>query len=411
MDMLWMHEAFTRVRKDGALGVDGVSAEDYAQNLDANLADLLERAKSGRYRCPPTRRVEIPKNGNETRPINIPTFEDKVLQRAIAMLIEPICETDFLDVSYGFRPNRSQHQALDALRTNLKEVEGGWVVDVDIRKYFDTIPHAQLNEILRLRVNDSVVTRLIAKWLRTGALQEDGTVQERSEGTPQGGVISPLLSNIYLHHVLDQWFETDVRGALKGTAKMIRFADDMVAVFERLGEAQRFMRVLKKRFEKFGLTLHPEKTKLVDYIHPWKSRRKPETFDFLGFTHYWGKTKKGGYAIKKKTSSKKMRAGLKKMHEWCKRNRHKPMAWQHKKLCEKLQGHYAYYGITTNSDSIGIFRHKSLRIWRYWLNRRSRKRDGMDWKRFSAILKGTYPVPYAHVVHKTNRNHQQCMNV
>ncbi len=410
LDMLWMHEAFARVRKDSATGVDGVTAEEYAHNLDTNLADLLERAKSGRYRSSPTRRVHIPKNERETRPISIPTLEDKVLQRAVAMLLEPICETDFLDCSYGFRPRRSPHQALDALRTGLKKVNGGWVVDVDIRKYFDSIPHAQLKELLRLRVNDSVILRLIAKWLRAGAL-DNGMLIISDEGTPQGGVISPILSNIYLHHVLDLWFQNDVKPALKGEAHLIRFADDFVAVFGRLDDAQRFLNVLPKRLAKFGLEMHPDKTKLVDFCHPWDSGRKPETFDFLGFTHYWGKTRKGGYAIKRKTSSQKMRAGLKKMHEWCKQNRHAPLKWQHAKLCQKLQGHYAYYGITPNYRSLWEFRHHSLRIWRYWLNRRSRKRDGMRWKRFCSILEGPYRVPNPRIIHPASREQQLCLSV
>jgi RNA-directed DNA polymerase len=411
LDMLWMYEAFSRVRKDCASGIDGITAEQYAHNLDANLADLLERIKSGRYRASPTRRVYIPKNETEFRPISIPILEDKIAQRAVVMLLEPICEKDFMDCSYGFRPNRSPHKALDALRTCLKEMNGGWVVDVDIRKYFDSIPHAQLKELLRLRVNDSVINRLIAKWLRAGTIDNGTFIKSDEEGTPQGGVVSPIISNIYLHYVLDQWFENAVKPALKGKAHMIRFADDFVAVFERLDDAQRFMNVLPKRFAKYELEIHPDKTKLVDFRHPWDSGQKPETFDFLGFTHYWGKTKKGGYGLKKKTSAKKMRIALKKIHEWCKENRHKPMAWQHRQLCAKLQGHYAYYGITPNSDAIAAFRHQVLRIWRYWLNRRSRKRDGLDWKRFQSILKNTYRVPYAHLVHKLEKEVQLCLGI
>lgn len=410
MDMLWMYEAFARTRKDCAAGVDGVTAEEYARNLDANLADLLERAKSGRYRSAPTRRVHIPKNETETRPISIPTFEDKVLQRAVTMLLEPIYESDFCDCSYGFRPRRSPHMALDALRSEIKELNGGWVVDVDIRQYFDSIPHAQLKELLRLRVNDSVVLRLIAKWLKAGAIEEDKLIT-RDNGTPQGGVISPLLSNIYLHTVLDVWFENQVKPSLRGRCGFVRFADDFVAVFDRLDDAERFLRVLPKRFNKFGLEIHPEKTRLVDFRHPWESGEKPETFDFLGFTHFWGKTKKGGHAIKKKTSSKKMRAGLKKMSDWCKKNRHQPLKWQHAELCKKLEGHYAHYGVTPNSASIQEFRHQSLRIWRYWLNRRSRKRDGMKWSRFWSILENVFPVPPSRIVHQSRPYKQMCLNV
>jgi len=233
--------------------------------------------------------VYIPKNEREKRPISIPTVEDKLLQRAVYMLMEPIYESDFLDCSYGFRPRRSPHQALTALRGHLKEMDGGWVLDMDIRKYFDSIPHAQLKEVLRKRVNDSVILRLVAKWLRAGVL-EDRVLTQSREGTPQGGVISPLLSNIYLHEVLDSWFEESVKPRMRGKAQMIRFADDCVMVFKHLSDAQRVMNVLTKRLAKYGLELHPEKTRLVDFRHPWDSGRKPETFDFLGFTHYWGKT-------------------------------------------------------------------------------------------------------------------------
>jgi group II intron reverse transcriptase/maturase len=410
LDMLWMREAFSRIRKDAAPGVDGMTVKEYAKNLEANLADLLERAKSGRYRSLPTRRVHIPKNEKETRPISIPALEDKVLQRAVAMLLEPIYEIDFLDCSYGFRPRRSAHMALDALRSELKELNGGWVVDVDIRQYFDSIPHAQLMELLRKRVNDSVILRLIAKWLKAGAMDGDELVISE-KGTPQGGVISPILSNIYLHSVLDVWFEQEVKPRLRGTGRLVRFADDFVMVFDNLGDAHRVLEVLPKRFGKYGLEIHPDKTKLVDFLHPWDSGRKPETFDFLGFTHYWGKTRKGGNAIKKKTGSKKKRAALKKMGEWCKKNRHRPVAWQYAAICQKLQGHYAYYGVTGNGASISEFRYQVLRIWRYWLNRRSRKRNGMKWNRFSVLLNTVYRVPYAHIVHKAPTSVQLCMIV
>jgi len=406
LDMLWMLEAFSRVKKDSAPGVDGVTFAEYAKNLDANLTALLELAKSGRYRTPPVKRVHIPKNEKETRPIGMPTLEDKVLQRAVVMLLEPIYERDFLDCSYGFRPRRSTHQALDALREALKEVNGGWVLDVDIRKYFDSIPHSQLKDILRHRVKDSVILRLLAKWLRAGVL-EDGVLTVNEDGTPQGGVVSPLLSNIYLHTVLDVWFEQEVCPRLRGPAKLIRFADDFVMVFKYQDDAQRVFEVLPKRFEKYGLTIHPGKTRLVDFRHPWDSKKRPGTFDFLGFTHYWGKTRKGGYSVKKKTASKKLRRSLKAIHVWCKAHRHQKLSWQHMHICQKLQGHYAYYGVTGNYASIAAFRHHALGIWRYWLNRRSRKRDGMSWNRFYSLIHSLkYQVPSARIVHKWQRHTQ-----
>jgi group II intron reverse transcriptase/maturase len=386
-----------------------VTVREYANNLEPNLADLLERAKSGRYRPPPGKRVQIPKNENETRPISISTTENKVLERAVTMLLEPIYETEFLDCSYGFRPKRSAHQALDAIREKVMAMNGGWVLDVDLRKFFDTIPHAQLKELLRLRVKDSVILRLIAKWLRAGVL-EDGVFTVNKEGTPQGGVISPMLSNIYLHYVLDVWFEEMIKPLLVGEAHLIRFADDFVIIFKDMVDAQRVLEVLPKRFGKFGLTIHPDKTRLVNFCHPWDSRRKPETFDFLGFTHYWGKTRKGGFSMKKKTSSKKMRKSLKDMHEWCKKYRHKSVEWQHRKMCQKLQGHDAYYGVTGNYNALAEFRHHAIHIWQHWLNRRSRKRDGMGWKRFHILLISKFQIPLPRIVHKAIKDPQLCLN-
>ena len=245
--------------------MDGQTAADYAANLEGNLRSLLDRAKSGRYQAPPVRRVHIPKGtGPETRPIGIPTFEDKVLQRAVVMVLEAVYEQDFLDCSYGFRPGRSAHQALDALWHRLMEMRGGWVLEIDIRKFFDTLDHRHLHAILRRRVRDGVLLRLIGKWLNAGVL-EDGSVTHPEAGSPQGGVISPVLANIYLHEVLDKWFEQTVKPRLKGRAFLIRYADDAVLVFEREGDARRVLDVLPKRFGKYGLTLHPEKTRLVPF--------------------------------------------------------------------------------------------------------------------------------------------------
>jgi len=407
MDMLWMREAFSRLRRDSAPGIDGVSVEDYAQDLKSNLASLLERAKSGSYRAPPVKRKHIPKNERETRPIGLPTTENKVLERAVVMLLEPIYENDFYDCSYGFRPGRSPHQALEAVRAALKEMNGGWVVDVDIRKYFDSIPHSHLREVLRQRVKDGVILRLIGKWLKAG-VWEDGGITYSDEGTPQGGVISPMLSNVYLHEVLDKWFEQMVKPRLEGKARMVRFADDFVMIFERREDAEKVLRVLPKRFEKYGLSIHMDKTRLVDFRHPWDSKEEPGSFDFLGFTHYWGKTRKGGYAVKKKTASKKLGQKLTDLRQWCKANRHKPLAEQHRKLCQKLQGHCAYYGVTGNIRSLSRYRHELLRAWQYWLNRRSRKRDGMSWSRFGQITAHPYPIPPVRIIHRAPSQEQRC---
>lgn len=269
MDIDWMYTACARTRSDGAVGVDGQTAEAYsAGDLTARLAGLLDRAKSGTYQAPPVRRVHIPKGtGNETRPIGIPTYEDKVLQRAVVMVLETVYEQDFLDCSYGFRPGRSAHQALAAVWQQTMDMGGGWIVEVDIRKFFDTLDHAHLRELLRQRIHDGVLLRLIDKWLKAGVLEE-GSLTFPEAGTPQGGVVSPLLANVYLHYVLDIWFEQDVKPRLKGRAFLIRYADDFVMGFACEEDARRVLEVLPKRFGKYGLALHPDKTQLVPFQRP-----------------------------------------------------------------------------------------------------------------------------------------------
>jgi RNA-directed DNA polymerase len=269
LDQAWLEEAYVRTRRDGATGVDGQTAADYREHWADNLRSLLNRAQSGTYRAPPVRRVHIPKGTGttETRPIGIPTFEDKVLQRAVVMVLEPIYEQDFYDCSYGFRPGRSAYQALEALWQQTMRTDGGWIVEVDIRKFFDTLDHAHLRELLKHRVRDGVVLQLIGKWLNAGVL-EDGRLSYPDAGSPQGGVISPLLSNVYLHYVLDAWFEREVKPRLRGRAFLIRYADDFVMGFACEGDAWRVLEVLPKRFGKYGLTIHPEKTRLVPFQRP-----------------------------------------------------------------------------------------------------------------------------------------------
>src|SRR6202049_1321557 len=264
IDIDWLKEAYRRTRKDGATGVDGQSAEDYAANLEDNLRSLLERAKSGTYRAPPVRRVHIPKSGGQTRPIGIPTFEDKVLQRAVAMVLEAIYEQDFLDCSYGFRPGRSAHQALNNLWHELMKMGGGWVYEVDIQSFFDELDHGQLRSFLDRRVRDGVLRRTTDKWLKAGVMEE-GRRSYPEAGTPQGGVISPLLANVYLHEVLDTWFEREVRPRLRGQACLLRYADDFVVVFAMEQDASRVAAVLAKRFARFGLRLHPDQTRLIPF--------------------------------------------------------------------------------------------------------------------------------------------------
>jgi RNA-directed DNA polymerase len=395
MDLDWLREAYRRTRKDGAVGIDGATAEDFASDLDANLQSLLERAKAGSYRAPPVRRVEIPKGSGKTRPIGIPTFEDKVLQRAVVMLLEPLYEQDFYDFSYGFRPGRSPHDAYDALRRALWEMKGGWVLDADLSSFFDTLDHEQLRNLLRQRVVDGVVVRLVGKWLNAGVLSE-GRVAHPTTGTPQGGVISPLLANIYLHEALDRWWVEQVQPRMRGRALLIRYADDFVMVFSDEGDARRVHAVLPRRLGRFGLTLHPEKTRLVAFQRPRPDGggRRPATLDFLGFTLFWGRSRRGWFALKVKTASGRFTRAVHAIKEWMARARHRPIEEQAAALRRKLLGHYRYYGVPGNSSSITRFLHEVTRRWHRALGRRSQRY--LTWKRFCAILK-RYPLPPARL--------------
>jgi group II intron reverse transcriptase/maturase len=408
IDIAWLHEAFLRVRHDGATGVDGQTAADYTAHLGDNLRSLLERAKSGTYRAPPVRRVHIPKGtGDETRPIGIPTFEDKVLQRAVVMVLEAVYEQDFKDCSYGFRPGRSAHQALEAFWRQTMKTGGGWVLEVDIRKFFDTLDHAHLREMLRRRVRDGVLLRLIDKWLNAGVLEE-GRVTVPTQGSPQGGVISPLLANVYLHYVLDLWFEQEVQSRLKGRAFLIRYADDFVIGFTHEDDARRVRDVLPKRFGKYGLTIHPDKTRLVPFRSPALSEgddsegsSSPGTFDLLGFTHFWGRSLKGNWVVKRRTAGNRLRRAIRRIADWCRFHRHRPVREQHQALKQKLLGHFAYYGITGNGGALHRFREAVQELWRKWLSRRSRAAP-LSWDQFR-LLQQRYPLPAALVVHSVCR--------
>ena len=404
MDLAWMHEAYRRTRKDGAVGIDGQTAREYEVNLEANLQSLLERAKSGRYKAPPVRRVYIPKGtGPATRPIGIPTFEDKILQRAVTMILEPIYEQDFLDCSYGFRPGRSAHQALSVLRNQIMDMKGGWVLEIDIRQFFDHLDHGHLKAFIRQRVRDGVIVRLINKWLHAGVLEDDRVIRSVT-GSPQGGVISPLLANLFLHEVLDKWYQHDVRPRMCGASGMVRYADDAVMVFQCEYDARRVLKVLPQRFERYGLQLHPEKTKLMRFNRPPRPSdnrpqrgSRPNTFNFLGFTHHWAVSRKGNTVVKRRTAGPSLRRAIGAVNRWCRRHRHDRVAVQHAALSRKLSGHYGYYGITGNFSALRAFRRLTERVWRNWLNRRSAKRH-MPWPRFRRLLK-RYPLPVEHIVH------------
>ncbi len=407
IDVQWLREAYRRTRKDAAVGVDGVTAGQYEATLDTNLTELLRRFKTGTYRAPPVRRVHIPKDGapGRSRPIGIPTLEDKILQRAVLMVLEPIYEQDFLDCSYGFRPGRGAHQALEELWRALMGIRGGWIIDLDIQSYFDTVRHEHLRVFLDQRVRDGVIRRAIGKWLNAGVM-ERGAVWYPEDGTPQGGVISPLLSNLYLHEVLDRWFANDVKPRLQGRAFMIRYADDAVLAFEREEDARRVLAVLGKRFDRFGLKLHPEKTRLVDFRPPPQGTRDRDhpghSFDLLGFTHFWVRSRTGRWIVGRKTAKARFGRAITRLAHWCRLARHWSVPDQHQALNRKLRGHYAYYGVTGNARALHRLWHPAKRVWRKWLHRRS-QRGRMTWPRFHRLLQ-RHPLTPVRVVHSIYRH-------
>jgi RNA-directed DNA polymerase len=397
IDLEWLEEAYRRTRKDAAAGVDEVTAQEYEKDLGSNLQSLLDRFKSGRYYAAPVKRVYIPKGDGGKRPIGIPALEDKILQRAVVMVLTPVYEQDFLDCSYGFRPGRSAHQALEALWKEIMNRGGCWVLEVDIKSFYDTLDRSHLREFFKQRVRDGVIVRTIGKWLKAGVM-EDGAIHYPAAGTPQGGVISPLLSNVYLHGVLDVWFEAEVRPRLDAEAALIRFADDFVILFSHERDARRVQAVLAKRFGKYGLALHEEKSRLLEFRRPKGRRGKSASFEFLGFTHYWGLSRKNKWVVQRKTAKKRLKQAIRRVYQWCRVHRHKPVKEQWQSLCRKMRGHYGFYGITFNIRSLHRFYEQVKRAWRKWLNRRSRKKD-MPWERFDRLLQ-RYPLPRPRIVHK-----------
>lgn len=396
LDMDWLVRAHQLTRKSGAAGVDGQTAEQYTQELQSNLQTLLSCAKSGHYTAPPVRRVYIPKSDGALRPLGVPTYEDKVLQRAVLMLLQPVFEQDFLDCSHGFRPKRSVHTALEQLRNHLRELDGGWVLDMDIASFYDTVDHDILRELVRERVCDGVIMRLIGKWLNAGILQ-DGRIEHPEHGTPQGGVLSPLLANIYLHHAVDKWFAEVARPRLVGPAYLVRYADDIVIVCAEHRDAERVQQALEKRLVRFGLQVNPNKTRLVWFGRPRRGQPPPETLDYLGMTLYWGTSRKGHPNISWKTMSSRVSRTLSVIAAYCRAHRHAPIKEQHEALCKKLHGHYSHYGVTMNYQALSEVYNRTRSIWRKWLDRRSQKR-AMPWTRFERLLQ-RWPLPLPRVVH------------
>jgi RNA-directed DNA polymerase len=399
IDEDFLREAYRHTRKSSAPGIDGVTAQTYAEHLDENLRDLHERLRSGRYQAAPVERVWIEKDDGGQRPIGKPAFEDKIVQRAVAMLLEAVYEQDFYDGSYGFRPGRSPHEALHELRQRCMTEGIGWIVDADVSGYFDSIDRTRLREVLRKRINDGRILRLIGKWLRAGVM-EQGALTHPETGVVQGGVISPVLANVFLHHVLDAWFEGEVRPRMQGRCFLLRFADDFVIGCELEADARKIMAVLPKRFARFGLTIHPTKTALIAFRKPEAHQGSESgngTFTFLGLTHYWTKSRQGFWVIKRRTARKRLRRTKKSLWRWCRNNRHAPLQYQYQMLCAKLRGHYQYYGIRGNFRLLEEVRRSAEQAWRYWLNRRSSK-SAIGWKKFGKLMQ-TYILPIPRIVH------------
>jgi RNA-directed DNA polymerase len=392
-----LRTAYLALKKNAAAGVDGETWEHYGENLEANLQELSHRLKRGAYRARPVRRVYIPKVGKpgELRPLGVPALEDKIVQRATVEVLNAIYEQDFLGFSYGFRPGRSPHQALDALAVGSGTRKVNWVLDADIRKFYDTLDHGWLVRFVEHRVADRRVVRLIQKWLKAGVLEEGKRVQSEI-GTVQGGSISPLLSNIYLHYVLDLWVQRWRRKQARREVIFVRFADDFVAGFERRDEAERFLAELRERFARFGLQLHADKTRIVEFGRFAEQNRrnrgdgKPETFNFLGFTHSCGKTRKGHFTVLRQTMRQRWQAKLRALKEELRRRMHTPIREQGAYLRSVLLGHFRYYGVPMNGPALGAFRKAAGYLWWTVLRRRSQG-NHLPWRRMRRYLARWFP--------------------
>ena len=387
---------FYRLRKDAASGVDGVSFQEYEKNLEANLEDLVERLKRKAYRARLVRRKYIPKGNGKLRPLGIPVLEDKLLQMAVTQILLAIYEVDFLSCSYGYRPGVNAHDAIKALTDELQYQGHNFVVEADIKGYFENIRWEWLERMLEQRIQDGAFLNLIRKWLRAGILEEDGRVIHPQTGTPQGGVVSPVLANIYLHYVLDLWFERVVQRQQRGRCRMIRYADDFVACFEYRHEAETFEKQLKTRLAKFGLEVAADKTKTLRFGKnggPHNGR-----FDFLGFEFYWEPDRQGKPRVKRRTATKKWRAGMQRMKEWIKTNRHQKLSRTMKTLRAKLQGTWNYYGLIGNNRRMQRFYSETCRTVYKWLNRRS-QRKSLTWPAVNRLL-ARFQVPRPRIVEK-----------
>jgi len=393
LDVAALMRAYKRMRKDAAVGVDAVTKEHYGRALEENLRGLHQRLVSKQYRHQPIRRVHIPKDGGKTRPIGISAFEDKLVQDAVREVLEAIYEQDFLDCSFGFRPGRRAHDAIRVLDRIAHRGHVSWILEADIVSFFDSLDRTKLKELLQIRVADGSLMRLIGKCLHVGVL--DGAAYAESDtGTAQGSVLSPILGNIYLHYVLDLWFEHEVKPRMRGEVHLVRYADDFVMTFELQGDAERMMAVLGKRLARFGLTLHPDKTRLLPFRRPPAGQgggKGPATFDFLGFTLYWQRARSGRWGMMCKTRSARLRRTVQNVADWCRRHRHLPVKEQHTALTRRIQGHFNYFGVSGNFRSLLLIIEETKRAWFKWLRRRSQQKH-LTWEKFGALLR-RFPLP------------------
>jgi len=400
IDEAALRRAYDRLRPHAAVGVDGVSKEMYGRALEGNLQDLHRRMRQKRYRHQSIRRVYIPKPNGKKRPLGISACEDKVVQGSVCEVLEAVYEQDFLDCSHGFRPGRKAHDAIQALDRLARARQARWVLEADIASFFDSVNHRTLLEMLRERVPDGSLLRLVGKCLKAGVLDgEELSMPE--EGTPQGSVLSPLLANVYLHYALDVWFYGEVRPRLRGRAHLIRYADDFVMCFERRDDAERVKAVLGKRLARFDLRLHPDKTRLVCMEPPCpqqQSGKGPGSFDFLGFTAYWCRSRTGRWRFAFKTSAKRLHRAKNALTEYCRRQRTLPVCEQHAGLVRRLRGWFNYFGVNGNCASLKALREHVQRVWHKWLNRRS-QRSRLNWERFGDLL-NTLPLPPVRVYHR-----------
>ena len=401
IDEEWLQESWKRLRKGAANGIDKVSSDEYSENLDENIKALLKKLKRGCYKAPPVKRVYIPKGKDNKRPLGLPTIEDKLAQRAVSIILSAVFEQDFLDFSYGFRTRRSAHHAVSAVRRTVATGKVSWVVDADIKSFFDNMEHELLIKFVSHRIKDKAIIKLITQWLKAGVM-EDGKLVKSSTGSPQGGVISPVLSNIYLHYVIDLWVEKVVKKHISGEMHCFRYADDTLFAFQYRKDAIRFMDALSKRLSKFSLELNNDKTKLCrfgKFAERDRKRRdeKRSTFNFLGFTFYNSISRNGKYKVGNKTQSSRLSSSMSRITAWLKANRHQAVPWQARYLNAVLKGHYHYYGITGNFKSVSAFYRHIKRTWHRYLSRRS-QRSYIKWEKYLRIL-DRFPLTSPYLPH------------